>query len=196
MRNGRIGLVDDPRVGVARFHRRQRRPHIVARQHARPELFPQAHPGQEFTRIDPRGHRLRLAQGKTLDRLARQRHRRVDFQGAIHRDNDHETVPQQWPTGTHHDQILAGERIHLRFIGGHENIRRRPFLDLPGQRARRPQIEHHMIPRRRLVRAVDLLERIGEAGGGRDIDIHRTQRGESGGQERTAQKEDDSWKMS
>ncbi len=53
-----------------------------------------------------------------------------------------------------------------------------------------------MIPRRRLVRAVDLLERIGEAGGGRDIDIHRTQRGESGGQERTAQKEDDSWKMS
>src|SRR5262245_53364273 len=73
------------------------------------------------------------------------------------------------------------EPVHLRLVRREEDVRRRSLLDLPREEARRAEVERDFLSRVLLVGLRQLLERIGQAGGGEDLELLR--RGGSGERE-------------
>jgi len=161
--NRRVRLVHHPRIHVARRHCRQRRPHVFHRHYLGRHRIPQLQFREPRFGIDPRRHRLGVAQRDLFYTVSRQVRARLDLQSAVRRHHHHQRVAEPVPPRRRVNQALVRQPVHLRFVRGKENVCRRTFLDLPRQHARRLKVKHHLLPGFLRVIRAHLLQAVREA---------------------------------
>ena len=133
----------------------------------RPELF-LLQPGLG---VNPGGHGFGIGQRDFLHVAVGQVTSRLDWQRTVNGHHDHERIPQTIFARAHINQIFLNQAIHFGFVGGKENIGGRAFLNLPGERAGRAEVENDFVTGFSPVDGGDLLERIRQAHGGEHSDL-------------------------
>ena len=170
----RVGRVYDAERRFAARHQHQRGTHVFGAGEGLLDFVPHAQGGERSLGVLADRHRIRIGQCQAPAFECRSeaeagRNRQLDV--AVRRGHQDKHIEQQVLARTGDDQVLLRHIVHPLLVGGEEQVGRRTVLDLFGQRVAAGIGNSHLMSGFRGERLDVLVERLLQAGSGKDGDV-------------------------